>query len=68
MYFQRLRDLREDADMTQADVAEYLHMQNTVYRRYELGEREIPTWAVIKLAKLYQVTTDYLLGLTNRRE
>lgn len=67
MYFQRLRDLREDADMTQAEIAEYLHMQNTVYRRYELGEREIPVWAVLKLADLYDVTTDYLLGRTSRK-
>lgn len=43
-------------------------MQRTVYRRYELGEREIPTWAVIKLAKLYNCSTDYLLGLTDKPE
>lgn len=67
MYFQRLRDLREDEDKTQNEIAEYLHMQRTVYRRYELGEREIPVWAVIKLAKLYDVTTDYLLGLSNTK-
>ncbi len=67
MYFQRLRDLREDADKTQIEIAEYLHMQRTVYRRYELGEREIPVWAVLKLADLYNVTTDYLLGRSNRK-
>ncbi|MDY4954299.1 MAG: helix-turn-helix transcriptional regulator [Candidatus Onthomonas sp.] len=67
MYFQRLRDLREDADLSQAAVAKYLHMQNTVYRRYESGEREIPVWAVLKLADLYDVTTDYLLGRTNQK-
>lgn len=66
MYFQRLRDLREDSDRTQEEIANYLHMQRTVYRRYESGEREIPTWAVIKLAQLYKVTTDYLLGLTDQ--
>ena len=42
-------------------------MQRTVYRRYESGEREIPVWAVIKLAQLYDVTTDYLLGLPEKR-
>lgn len=42
-------------------------MQNTVYRRYESGEREIPVWAVLKLADLYDVTTDYLLGRTNQK-
>lgn len=67
MVFRRIRDLREDADKTQVEIAEYLHMQRSVYRRYESGEREIPTWAVIKLAKLYDVTTDYLLGLSDKR-
>ncbi|WP_122790639.1 helix-turn-helix domain-containing protein [Intestinibacillus sp. Marseille-P6563] len=67
MYFQRLKDLREDADLTQRDVAEMLHLNREVYRRYEKGEREIPVWAVIQLAQFYGVTTDYLLGLTNER-
>lgn len=48
MHFQRLRDLREDSDRTQQDVADYLHMKREVYRRYEVGEREIPVWAVIR--------------------
>ena len=67
MYFQRLKDLREDADLTQRDVAEMLHLNREVYRRYEKGEREISVWAVIQLAQFYGVTTDYLLGLTNER-
>lgn len=67
MYFQRIRDLREDADQTQQAVADLLNMQRSVYRRYELGEREIPVWAVIRLAEYYHVSTDYLLGLTERR-
>lgn len=65
MQFRRLKDLREDHDYTQIFVAEYLNMQRSVYRRYESGEREIPVWAVIKLASLYQCTTDYLLGLSD---
>ena len=56
-----------DSDMTQRQVAEYLNMQLTVYRRYEKGEREIPVWALIKLAQLYGTTTDYILGLSDRR-
>ena len=67
MYFQRLKDLREDADLTQRDVAEMLHLNREVYRRYEKGEREISVWAVIQLAQFYGVTADYLLGLTNER-
>ena len=67
MQFRRLKDLREDNDYTQVFVANYLNMQRSVYRRYESGEREIPTWAVIKLAALYKCTTDYLLGLTDER-
>ncbi|MCI5498164.1 MAG: helix-turn-helix domain-containing protein [Clostridiales bacterium] len=67
MYFRRMEDLRVDSDMTQRQVAEYLNMQLTVYRRYEKGEREIPVWALIKLAQLYGTTTDYILGLSDRR-
>ena len=68
MYFSRIRDLREDADQTQQAVADYLNMQRCVYRRYELGERKIPVWAVIRLAEYYHVSTDYLLGLTERKK
>ena len=67
MHFQRIRDLREDADKTQSEIAQLLHMNVTVYRRYELGQREIPVWAVIKLAEYYKTSTDYILGLTNKR-
>lgn len=68
MVFRRIRDLREDSDKTQIETADYLNMQRSVYRRYETGEREIPVWAVIKLAQLYHVTTDYLLGLSDKKE
>ncbi len=67
MYFQRLRDLREDADKTQDEIAEILNMKRTVYWRYETGEREIPVWAVIQLADYYKTSTDYILGRTNKR-
>ena len=65
MVFPRIRDLREDAEKTQQDIADLLHMQLTVYRRYETGEREAPSWVIIKLAEYYHVSTDYLFGLTN---
>lgn len=67
MFFQRLEDLRIDADKTQEEIAEVLHCQREVYRRYEKGIHEIPVWAVIKLAEYYQVSTDYILGLTDKR-
>lgn len=60
--YPRVRDLREDHDKTQKQIAEMLHMQLTVYQRYERGEREIPLWAAIKLADYYGVTLDYLVG------
>jgi len=65
MEIKRIRDLREDHDKTQQAVADYLHMYRSVYRRYETGERETPAWVVVQLAEFYQVSTDYLLGLTD---
>ena len=59
--YKRVRDLREDNDKTQKQIAQYLNMQLTVYQRYERGERELPLWAAIKLAKFYNVTIDYLV-------
>ena len=64
MYFKRLEDLRIDHDLTQQNIADLLHCQREVYRRYEKGNREIPVWAVIHLANYYRCTTDYLLGLS----
>ncbi len=60
--YRRVRDLREDHDKTQREIALYLNMQVTVYQRYERGERELPLWAAIKLADYYKVTLDYLVG------
>lgn len=67
MYFQRLTDLRQDHDLTQQDVADILHCKREVYRRYEKGIREIPVSYAIILAQYYQVSLDYLLGLSNQR-
>ena len=60
--YSRIRDLREDRDKTQKQIAELLNMQLTVYQRYERGERELPLWAAIKLADYYNTTLDYLVG------
>ena len=65
MDFRRIADLRIDHDRTQKELADYLHMNLQVYRRYEKGVREIPVWAVIKLADYYNTSTDYLLGRTD---
>ena len=59
--YRRIRDLREDNDKSQKQIAEYLNMHLTVYQRYERGERELPLWAAIKLANYYGVTLDYLV-------
>ena len=64
-YYKRLRDLREDHDLTQQKVADYLNMKQSQYSRYERGVRDIPTDVLIALAKLYKTSTDYILGLTN---
>ena len=60
--YPRIRDLREDNDKTQREIAELLNMQLTVYQRYERGERELPLWAAIRLADYYNITLDYLVG------
>ncbi|MFQ8989319.1 MAG: helix-turn-helix domain-containing protein [Intestinibacter sp.] len=67
MYFQRLKDLREDMDMKQSEVAELLGIQQTVYSRYERGFQNIPLPYLLKLADFYDTTTDYILGRTNDR-
>lgn len=65
MYFKRLRDFREDNDLTQAQIGEYLGINQTVYSRYERGFQTIPLEHLIKLAVLYKTSTDYLLGISN---
>lgn len=63
----RIENLRIDADKTQLEIAQILHCQREVYRRYEKGQREIPVWAAIKLARYYDVSLDYLLGISDNR-
>ncbi len=68
MYYPRLKDLREDHDMVQKEVAAVLGIDQRVYSNYETGKREIPTRFVIVLAKYYHTSTDYILGLTNESD
>lgn len=63
MYYPRLRDLREDHDLKQKEVAAILNIDQRVYSNYETGKREIPTRFVVMLAKHYKVSTDYILGM-----
>lgn len=64
-YYPRLRDLREDKDLTQTELVSILHMHKTTYTNYEQGKREPPFELIIKLAKFYQVSIDYIAGLTD---
>lgn len=64
MAYRRIRDLREDHDLKQREVAEYLNCSQRVYSNYELGQRDIPTEVLIRLAEYYHVSVDYILGLT----
>ena len=64
--YQRIRDLREDNDLKQIDIANYLNCSQVCYSYYETGQRDIPTDVLIKLAKFYNTSTDYLLGLTDK--
>ena len=64
-YYKRIRELREDHDLTQRQLASILHMTQTQYFRYEQGYRYIPIDILIALAKLYQTSTDYILGLSH---
>lgn len=64
----RLRDLREDHDLTQKALADYLHIRQNTYSQYETGQRQLPIDVLIRLAQYYNTSADYLLGLTNHSE
>ena len=66
--YKRIRDLREDADMTQVQIAKILNCSQRVYSNYERGDIDIPTEILIKLANFHEVSVDYILGRTNKRE
>ena len=63
----RLRDLREDADLTQTQVAKHIGMSQTGYSKYESGENDIPTQVLIRLAQFYKTSVDYILGISDQR-
>lgn len=65
-YIKRMRDLREDADKTQAEIAAVLHTSQTMYARYERGANELPIHHLLTLCDYYGITADYLLGRTDK--
>ena len=65
--YKRTRELREDNDLLQKNLAEYLNCSQVAYSRYELGTRDIPTEVLIALSKFYNVSTDYILGLKDEK-
>ncbi len=67
-YIKRIRDLREDSDKTQTEIAEHLGISQTMYARYERGANELPIRHLIKLADFYGVSTDYILGRTDNQK
>ena len=66
--YRRIRDLREDNDYTQKDIAKMLNCSQQAYSKYELGQRDIPTEILISLARFYNTSTDYILGLSDERK
>lgn len=64
----RLRDIREDMDITQTELAECLHIKQNTYSQYENGQRGIPIDILIKLSEYFNTSTDYILGLTDERK
>jgi len=64
----RLKDVREDLDITQREIAEHLHIKQNTYSQYENGQRQLPIEILIDLAKFYNTSTDYLLGLTDEKK
>ena len=68
MKFDNIRNLREDADQTQTQLADYLNVKQTTYSKYELGKINIPVEVLIKLADYYDVTIDYIVGRTKNKK
>ena len=68
LHYRRIRDLREDADLTQTKIAQVLHCSQRVYSNYERGDIDIPTDILIKLADFHNVSVDYILGRTDNKE
>lgn len=66
-YIKKIRDLREDNDITQQEIAEYLGTSQTMYARYERGANELPIHHLIKLCEYYNVSADYILGIEHKK-
>ena len=66
--YKRIKDLREDKDLSQKEIAKILNMSQTGYSKYEVGTNDIPTKILIKLAQFYNTSVDYLLGLTDNKK
>ena len=66
--FHRIRDLRDDSDMTQKQIAVYLNCSQQVYSNYELGQRDVPTQVLLLLSKLHKTSVDYILGVTDEKK
>ena len=64
----RLKEIREDSDIKQKEIAEYLHIKQNTYSQYENGQRQIPLDMLVQLSKFYNTSVDYLLGLTKTKE
>lgn len=64
----RLKDLREDSDLKQAQLAEFLHIKQNTYSQYETGQRQVPIDILIALAEYYNTSIDYLVGITNKKD
>jgi len=64
----KIRDVREDHDLTQQQIAEYLMCDQSLYSKYERGERDVPLNIMIKLAQFYKTSIDYLVGLTENKQ
>lgn len=64
----RLKDIREDQDITQQEMADYLHVKQNTYSQYENGHRQLPIEVLIRLALFFHTSTDYILGLTDERK
>ncbi len=64
----RLKEIREDSDIKQKEIADYLHIKQNTYSQYENGQRQVPINTLIQIAKFYNTSVDYLLGLTNTKE
>lgn len=68
MKYKRIKDLREDADLTQAEIAKRLGLYTTTYQRYERGENEVPLYIAIEIAQYYNISLDYIAGLIDKPE